>query len=99
MAAPTAAPRTSRPSAFLSGSPAFVNFDVVVETGSTSAHWSTSAWQVDDGDVWRSEGGRTGDRVIDVSMDLGARQVTLTDSLGEATISPLALGSFGPPAD
>jgi hypothetical protein len=86
-------------STFLAGSPAFVNFDVMVEAGSTSAEWSSTAWLVDDGDVWRSEGARTGDQVIDVSMDLGTGQVTLTDSLGEAETSPLTLGTFGPPAD
>jgi hypothetical protein len=71
----------------------------MVEAGSTSAEWSSTAWLVDDGDVWRSEGARTGDQVIDVSMDLGTGQVTLTDSLGEAETSPLTLGTFGPPAD
>jgi hypothetical protein len=86
-------------STFRAGSPAFVNFDVMVEAGSTSAEWSSTAWLVDDGDVWRSEGARTGDQVIDVSMDLGTGQVTLTDSLGEAETSPLTLGTFGPPAD
>ena len=84
---------------FLGGSPQFVNVDVMVATGSTSARWSTTAWRGDDGGVWRSEGATAADRVIDVSMDLEALQITLTDSLGEATTSPLTTGTFGPPAD
>ncbi len=87
------------PSKFLSPDRPYVNFDLVVLAGATGTQWSTTAWLTDEGDVWRSEGATVGDRVIDLSMDFGTRQITLTDSLGEATTSPLTLGELGPPAD
>lgn len=87
------------PSKFLSPTRPYVNFDLVVLAGSAGTQWSTTAWLTDEGDVWRSEGATAGDRVIDLAMDFDTKQLTLTDSLGEATTSPLTFGEPGPPAD
>ncbi len=82
-------------SKYLTADSPFVNVDIQVMNDSTGTSWGTTAFLVDDPGVWRSEGAGGADRVIDVSMDFGARQVTLTDSLGVATTSPLTLAPRG----
>ncbi len=82
-------------SKYLNAEPSFVNFDIQVMNDSTGTSWGTTAWLVDDPGVWRSDGAGVADRVIDVSMDLRAQQVTLTDSLGEATTSPMSVAPRG----
>ena len=74
-------------SKYLTTDQRFVSFDIQVTNDSTGTSWGTTAYLV----AWRSDGAGADDRVIDVSMDFGAQQVTLTDSLGEATTSPLTL--------
>ena len=62
-----------------------------VMNDSTGTSGGTTAYLVADPGDWRSDGAGADDRVVDVSMDFGAQQVTLTDSLGVATTSPLTL--------
>ena len=64
--------------------------------GGTSASPSTSLGTASVAPVVRQgpstgDGAGVADRIVDVSMDLRAQQVTLTDSLGEATTSPMAV--------
>ncbi len=82
-------------SKYLTADSSLVNFDLQVMNDSTGTSWGTTAFLVDDPGVWRSDGAGIADRVIDISMDFGAQQVTLTDSLGEATTSPLTLAPRG----
>lgn len=79
--------RRTLTSKYLTTDQRFVSFDIQVTNDSTGTSWGTTAYP----GVWRSDGAGADDRVIDVSMDFGAQQVTLTDSLGEATTSPLTL--------
>lgn len=69
----------------------FLNFDVLVSSDARSTTWSTTAWLLEDSGVWRSEGSRPGDEVIDLTFDLGEETVTLTDSQGrsDTDASPL----------
>ena len=83
--------RRTLTSKYLTTDQRFVSFDIQVTNDSTGTSWGTTAYLVADPGAWRSEGAGADDRVIDVSMDFGAQQVTLTDSLGEATTSPLTL--------
>jgi hypothetical protein len=80
---------------YLTADSALVNFDIQVMNESAGTSWGTTAFLVDEPGVWRSDGAGVADRAIDVSMDFGAQQVTLTDSLGEATTSPLTLAPRG----
>ncbi len=82
-------------SKYLTAESPWVNFDIQVMNASTGTSWGSTAFLVDDPGVWRSEGAGVADRVIDVSMDFGAPQVSVTDSLGEATTSPLTLAPRG----
>lgn len=72
------------PSKYFGGAD-FVNFDLIVSIGDRVATWSTTAWLLEKDGVWRSDGARSGDETIDVSVDLMSGQVTMTDSVGEKT--------------
>lgn len=78
-------------SRYLTADSPLLNLDVQVLNHTAGAGWSLPVSLLDDPAVWRSEGAGAADGVIDLSMDFGAKQVTLTDSLGEVTTSPLTV--------
>lgn len=80
------------PAKYFPASRDFVNFDLRVVDGPTVATWSTTLHVVGDPGVWRTDGARPGDAVMEIDIDLDAETITITDSHGEATRSPLPLG-------
>lgn len=87
-------------SAFFNGE--FLNYEIDMRHDDTLALWGTTAHLVGDG-VWRSDqNALVGDPVTEVSVDLDAPTITLTDSFGESETSDLvvldgeAAGSYVP---
>lgn len=72
------------------GSSGYVNFELLVDDREVMAIWNTTVWLVGNDSVWRSdEQDRTGDSVLELSVDLTDETVTQVDSSGERTREPL----------
>ena len=62
-----------------------LNFDLDVVIGKRFATWGSTLYLVGRPQVWRTDGARVGDTVMDMSLDFGSRKVTTTDSDGHKT--------------
>jgi hypothetical protein len=71
----------------------FVNFEINVLQDDDWATWSTTAHLVGEG-VWRTEEDSVvGDPVAEARLDLGAAELTMTDSDGQSETSDLPMVS------
>lgn len=60
-----------------------LDFDLRVSRGDVWAMWATTAWLLDEPQVWRTKGAGPGDGVLTMDIDLGKDQIAVTDSTGE----------------
>ncbi|QKE82742.1 hypothetical protein [Arthrobacter sp. NEB 688] len=76
-----------------------LNVDVAVRAGDVGASWSVPLWFLVADGVWRSDQYATiDDRVVDLTMDLAAQQVTTTSSVGESETQALPVMPFTAPS-
>ncbi|WP_435747221.1 hypothetical protein [Nocardioides sp. SYSU DS0663] len=69
----------------------YLNFLLRVESDGMMAERSAAASLVGKAGLWRSSGAKASDPVIEMSVDLDAETVTVTDSRGEASEEELAV--------
>lgn len=78
------------PDQYLPASRDYLNFELKLSAGTVSTSWNTTVHRVGAREVWRTDGGRPDDQVLDVAFDLGAGRITLTSSDGRVETSALA---------
>lgn len=82
------------PSKFWPSGEQFLNIDLRVIDAPRALSWSTTVYSVGDRKVWRTEGARVGDPVLDVDVDLGKEKITLTDSRGDSETTDAAIAKM-----
>ena len=82
------------PSRYFSAGADFVNFDIEVWWGRKTTTWSSTVSLVPGSRVWRTDGARSGDPVVDADFDLGSHRIALTSSLGEVEKGSLPVGEL-----
>jgi hypothetical protein len=75
------------PSKFWPSGEEFLNIDLRIIDAPRTLSWSTTVYSVGERKVWRTEGARAGDPVLDVDVDLGREKITRTDSRGDSETS------------
>ncbi|GAA1963349.1 hypothetical protein GCM10009798_24180 [Nocardioides panacihumi] len=84
------------PAGYLTDNPEgdYANYDLLVFDDNQMARWSSTLAVVGDTHVWRTMYGKPAGSVQDMSIDLGTKTITVTDSDGEVETAALPIGEL-----